>query len=94
MGTETADYYARLDEADAAVSAGDVAAELVACKRALYAAEKLSNITQQSGNSINWSNARDILERRITRLDQAVAVSAAVGVQRSKTKYIRPTECT
>ena len=89
MGTETIDYYARLDEADAALVAGDKAAELLAVERALTAALKLSNINQQNGNSINWSNARDILKDRIAGIKKEQA--AALGIQRTLANYIRPT---
>ena len=86
---EVTAYYAAIDLADTALLAADPATELLYLRSAMILSGKLVTASQEGGNNVDWSSARQGLQARIDRLQSQA--NATTGIQRQLVKYIRPT---
>jgi len=89
MSSKVTAYCAAIDLADAALLAADPATELLYLRSAMILSGKLVTASQEGGNNVDWSSARQGLQARIDRLQSQV--NATTGIQRQAVKYIRPT---
>jgi hypothetical protein len=86
---EVTAYFAAIDLADAALLAADPATELLYLRSAMILSGKLVTASQEGGNNVDWSSARQGIQARIDRLQSQA--NATTGVQRQLLRYIRPT---